>query len=118
MPRDPCAYLRDILEAAAAIDEATGAIDEATYTCTRLIRSSVEREFIIIGEALKVIAQRDPQLFARIPEGRQIIDFRNLLTHEYVNVSDRVVWGAIKTDLPLLVEACGRLLRQIKGPAA
>jgi uncharacterized protein with HEPN domain len=42
-PRDPCAYLCDILEAAAAIQEATGSIDEATYTCTRLIRSAVER---------------------------------------------------------------------------
>jgi hypothetical protein len=30
----------------------------------------------IIGEALKVIYQRSPQLFAAIPEGPQIIDFR------------------------------------------
>lgn len=92
-PRDPSAYLCDILEAAAAIQEATGSIDEATYSSTRLIRSAVEREFTIIGEALRVIAQRDPELFAAIPEGRQIIDFRNLLTHEYLKVSDRVVLG-------------------------
>ena len=110
MPRrDPSAYLSDILEAAAAIQEATGAIDEATYTATRLIRSAVEQEFTIIGEALKVIAQRNPELFAAIPEGRQIIDFRNLLTHEYLKVSDRVVWGAIQTDLPVLVEHCTQL---------
>jgi uncharacterized protein with HEPN domain len=105
-PRDPSAYLSDILEAAAAIQEATGAIDEPTYTSTRLIRSAVEREFTIIGEALRVIAQRDPELFAAIPEGRQIIDFRNLLTHEYIKVSDRVVWGAIQADLPELVKHC------------
>lgn len=55
-----------------------------------LIRSAVKREFIITGEALKVIAQRNPQLFAAIPEGRQIIDFRNLLTSAYLNVSDPV----------------------------
>ena len=48
-PRDPSAYLFDILEAAAAIQEATGSIGEATYTSTRLIRSAVEREFTIIG---------------------------------------------------------------------
>ena len=42
----------------------------------------------IIGKALKVIYQRSPQLFAAIPEGRQIIDFRNLLTHEYQKMSD------------------------------
>lgn len=54
-----------------------------------MIRSAVEREFITIGEALKVLSVREPQLFASIPEGRQIIDFRNLLTHEYLNVSKR-----------------------------
>lgn len=112
-PRDPSAYLCDILEAAAAIQEATGSIDEATYTSTRLIRSAVEREFTIIGEALRVIAQRDPELFAAIPEGRQIIDFRNLLTHEYLKVSDRVVWGAIQTDLPELVSHCTQLLSRL-----
>jgi len=54
-----------------------------------LIRSAVEREYITIGEALMVIAVRDPQLFAAIPEGRQIIDFRNLLTHEYLPLALR-----------------------------
>jgi uncharacterized protein with HEPN domain len=78
-----------------------------------LIRSSVEREFVTIGEALKVIAVREPQLFAAIPEGRQIIDFRNLLTHEYLNVSNRVVWGAIQVDLPVLVKHCRQLLDQL-----
>jgi uncharacterized protein with HEPN domain len=73
----------------------------------------VEREFIIIGEALKVISQRSPELFERIPEGRQIIDFRNLLTHEYLNVSDRIGWGAIQTDLPLLVQHCAQALQQL-----
>jgi uncharacterized protein with HEPN domain len=114
MQRDPRAYLSDILEAAAAIQDATSTIDEAGYSQSRLIRSAVEREFIIIGEALKVIAQRDQQLFAAIPEGRQIIDFRNLLTHEYLNVSDPVVWGAIQTDLPVLIEHCRQLLNQLE----
>ena len=115
MQRDSCAYLNDILEAAAAIKEATDAIDESRYIASRLIRSAVEREFITIGEALKVIAVRDPQLFAAIPEGRQIIDFRNLLTHEYLNVSNRVVWGAIQVDLPVLVEHCRQLLEQLQN---
>ena len=113
MQRDSSAYLNDILEAASAIQDATAGIDESTYSATRLIRSAVEREFIIIGEALKVIAQRDPQLFAAIPEGRQIIDFRNILTHEYLKVSDRVVLGAIQTDLPVLVEHCNQLIRPL-----
>ncbi|MBM5806524.1 MAG: DUF86 domain-containing protein [Cyanobacteria bacterium M_surface_10_m2_179] len=93
MQRDPRAYLLDILEAAAAIKAATATLSESDYCASRLIRSAVEREFIIIGEALRVISQRDPDLFAAIPEARQIIDFRNLLTHEYLKISHRVVWG-------------------------
>ena len=115
MQRDTRAYLSDILEAAAAIQDATSTIDESAYGKSRLIRSAVEREFIIIGEALKVISQRDPQVFAAIPEGRQIIDFRNLLTHEYLNVSDTVVWGAIHTDLPVLIEHCRDQFSQLEG---
>ena len=113
MRRELSAYLNDILEAAIAIQEATATEDETSYGTNRLIRSSVEREFIIIGEALKVIERRAPEHFSAIPEGRQIIDFRNLLTHEYQNISDRVVWGAIQTDLPVLVQHCEQLLRQL-----
>lgn len=113
MRRELSAYLNNILEAAIAIQEATATEDEPTYGTIRLVRSSVEREFIIIGVALKVIARRAPEQFAAIPEGRQIIDFRNLLTHEYQNISDRVVWGAIQTDLPVLVQHCEQLLQQL-----
>nr|WP_255347441.1 HepT-like ribonuclease domain-containing protein [Cyanobium sp. PCC 7001] len=77
------------------------------------MRSAVEREFIIIGKALKVISRRLPDLFASIPEGRQIIDFRNLLTHEYLNVSDRLVWGSIQVDLPTLKAHCRVLLQDL-----
>ena len=49
-----------------------------TYVSNRLIRSAVEREFIIIGEALRVISKRAPVLFERIPEGRQALPPRQL----------------------------------------
>jgi len=113
MQRDPRAYLNDILEAGVAIREAVSRQDESTYGTNRLIRSAVEREFTIIGEALNVIAKRAPEVFAAIPEARQIIDFRNLLTHEYIKVSDRMVWGAIQTDLPKLMAHCRTLITEL-----
>jgi uncharacterized protein with HEPN domain len=62
MQRDPCAYLNDILEAASAIQAATLDLDADSYGSSRLIRSAVEREFIIIGEALRVMSQMAPDL--------------------------------------------------------
>lgn len=50
MPRDERAYLADILESCDAIESAVRNLDLAAYQNTRLVRSSVEREFIIIGE--------------------------------------------------------------------
>ena len=73
----------------------------------------MEREFIIIDEALRVISQQVLDLFNRIPEARQIIDFRNLLTHDYSSVSDRIVWGCIQKDLPLLGEHCAHELQDL-----
>ena len=49
MQREPRAYLYDILEASAAIETATVGVNVESYGSNRLIRSAVERWFIIIG---------------------------------------------------------------------
>jgi uncharacterized protein with HEPN domain len=52
MKRDPRAFLSDVIEAGHAIQQAVDDINLDDYCNSRLIRSSVEREFTIIGEAL------------------------------------------------------------------
>lgn len=51
MHRDPSAYLNNILKTAAPIEKATGSLKGETDGQSRLIRSAVEREIIIIGDA-------------------------------------------------------------------
>lgn len=80
------------------------------YGNSRLIRSSVKREFTIIGEALSQLCRRDADLFAQIDQAPQIISFRNKLTHEYVTVNDQLVWGVIQANLPVPIEQCTQLL--------
>ncbi len=59
MKRDPRAFLSDAIEAGQAILEAVNGLSLDDYGNSRLIRSSVEREFIIIGAALtQLSAQR------------------------------------------------------------
>jgi uncharacterized protein with HEPN domain len=82
MKRDPRAFLLDVQEAVEAIQDAVSGLTVEQYEQNRLIRSAVEREFIIIGEALINLSRRDRDLFACIEEARQIISFRNKLTHE------------------------------------
>ena len=83
MKRDPRAFLSDGIEAGHAIRQAVAGINRDDYRNSRLIRSSVEREFTIFGEALNQLSQRDEDRFAQIDQAPQIISFRNKLTHEY-----------------------------------
>ncbi len=106
MKRDPRAFLSDVIEAGRAILDAVNSISLDDYCNSRLIRSSVEREFITIGEALTQLSQRDPALFGEIEQAPQIISFRNKLTHEYVSMNNQLVWGIITTNLPALMDQC------------
>ena len=113
MKRDPRAFLSDVIEAGQAILEAVDGISLDDYENSRLIRSSVEREFITIGEALKQLIHCDQTLLTEIEQSPQIISFRNKLTHEYSNISNQLVWGVIKTNLPMLVGQCNQLMERL-----
>lgn len=114
MTRDPRAYLADVIEAGKAIQDAVATISFENYCSSRLIRSAVEREFMIIGEALKQLSQRNPKLFASIEQGPEIIGFRNKLTHEYITINNQIVWGVIQSELPDLIVRCQMLLQLLE----
>ncbi|MBE0418322.1 MAG: DUF86 domain-containing protein, partial [Coriobacteriia bacterium] len=82
MQRDAHAYLADIVESCNAIDSAIAGMELDDYLESRLVRSSVEREFTIIGEAVLALSRKAPEVFAAVTGSRRIIDFRNRLTHE------------------------------------
>jgi uncharacterized protein with HEPN domain len=110
MPRDERAYLVDIVESCDAILFAVQGLDLAGYQGNRLVRSSVEREFIIIGEAMAALSRSAPEMFASITHARRIVDFRNQLTHEYPTVDDALVWAIIVKDVSVLSQECATLL--------
>lgn len=113
MKRDPRAFLSDVIEAGQAILQAVDGISLDDYSNSRLIRSSVEREFITIGEALTQLSQREEALFREIEPAPQIISFRNKLTHEYITINNQLVWGVIQANLPALIDQCRGLLDRL-----
>jgi uncharacterized protein with HEPN domain len=115
MARDPAAYLVDALEACQAIEEVISDVDLEAYRSKRSIRSSVEREFILIGEALRRLESVSPKLFSRIAGARLAIDFRNLLAHNYSAVDDDVVFGVAHSDLSILKRDLEALLLVDEG---
>lgn len=115
MPRSVAAYLADILDACDAIDAVLSGVDIKIYLEQRWIRSSVEREFIIIGEAVASIRRVRPEIAERISNARVIVGFRNVLTHEYAAVDDEAVYGVATEDLGLLKRECREILEQVEG---
>ena len=113
MPRDIAAYLQDIMDAAHAIANVMRGVSLDDYRATRSIRSSVEREFIIIGAALPRISALDEELFASISNSRAIVDFRNLLAHDYGAIDDDSVFGVVYSDLIVLQAEVAELLQKL-----
>ena len=76
-----------------------------------MLRAAVERQFEIIGEALRRLLADDPPTAARISEHARIIAFRNILAHGYADIDDQIVWGIVESKLPTLLEDVDALLK-------
>jgi uncharacterized protein with HEPN domain len=109
--------LLDALLACRAIRSFTAGIDFAAYEASLLIRSAVERQFEIIGEALGQADKADTTLGARLPEIRSIVGLRNRLIHGYDSVDDQIVWDIVQTKLPGLEASVAALLDAEAGDA-
>ncbi|HUG76634.1 MAG TPA: HepT-like ribonuclease domain-containing protein [Burkholderiales bacterium] len=95
-------YLRDIQVAAERIERFTRGKQFEQYLADEMLRSAVERQFSIIGEALVRLDKDSPDVAAAIPNRSKIIAFRNILIHGYAAVDDRIVWGVIENYLAAL----------------
>lgn len=114
MPRrDLRAYLHDIAEACAAIEQGIAGRTFEQYRADRLVRSSMERELGIIGEAMNHALRLDPHLAKHITHARRIVDFRNVVIHGYHSLVDEVVWAILNEDVPQLLREIREIIRTI-----
>ncbi len=100
MRRDPKSLLWDAREAANAIAVMTAGKTFEDFDADIVLRSAVERQFEIVGEALGQLARLDAKLAAKITDLRQIVAFRNILIHGYAVIDRARVWRAVQEDLP------------------
>ena len=111
MQTETKSILYDIQIASNRISEFTLGASFADYQSNAMMRSAVERQFEIIGEAINRLSDAEPKVASRITAGTRIISFRNLLIHGYFVVDDRVVWDVIQTHLPILASEVEALLQ-------
>jgi uncharacterized protein with HEPN domain len=86
MHADTRKLLWDAKQAADRIARFTTGKTFADYEVDEYLRSAVERQFEIVGEALGHLGRIDSATAATIPELRRIVAFRNVLIHGYATV--------------------------------
>ena len=103
--------LLDVVNACEAIATFTAGKDFAAYESEHLLRSAVERQFEIIGEALNRGVTGEPSLARKIPDLHRIVGLRHRLIHGYDNVDDEILWDALRTKLEPLKTQVEAVLR-------
>ena len=95
-------YLAHILEAIERIERYTRGLDRAAFLGTEIVQDAVIRNFEIIGEASRNIAQRHPDFLHQHPEIAlaDAYRLRNAVVHGYFTVDLGIVWQTTLMELP------------------
>ena len=113
MEHDPRAWLWDVRLAADSIATFVQCRSFADYAGDLMLRSAVERQFEIAGEALNRLSREAPEIAAQLPDLRRAVAMRNALIHGYREVDNATVWQTIHQDLPALRVQIGVLLAKL-----
>ena len=109
---DAAKLIWDAQQALQRIQRFVARKDFAAYQSDELLRSAVERQFEILGEALNQLSRLDPNMAEKIPDLPRIVAFRNILIHGYASVDDRLVWGVVESRLKPLLDVVAALLSE------
>jgi uncharacterized protein with HEPN domain len=97
------ARLHDMLTAARAVGEFVRGHTLAEYKANLLLRSAVERQIEIIGEAARHISAATRTANPQIP-WKGIMGQRHVLAHDYGEILDERVWRVATVLVPALIE--------------
>jgi uncharacterized protein with HEPN domain len=80
------------------------------FAASVLLQSAVERQFEIVGDALKQLSKVAPDVASKMLDCGQIIAFRNILIHGYAVLDKAIVWKVVHQHLPALEKTVQHLL--------
>jgi uncharacterized protein with HEPN domain len=110
MPPESAKYLRDMLDAARAIEQHSHNRTKEEFLQNRLLRDAVNWNFCVVGEALSQLKRIDQPLVERITDHWKIIGLRNQLVHGYGVINNQITWDIVQSKLPILIQELERLL--------
>ena len=107
--RDWQLRIQDILKAIDSIQKRTEGMSFEKFVENETVIKAVLYDFIVIGEAASNIPPEVKENSSNIP-WRQMSAMRNIVAHEYFQVSLKITWETIQNNLPSLIVSLEKLL--------
>ncbi len=107
------ARLKHILDAISEIEsyiENTG-FEEFAKNSIKVYATIKQLE--IIGEAANHVSLALKEKYMEI-KWREVVALRNILIHEYFGVDEKVIWGIILKDIPMLKMQVSQILHEFQ----
>ena len=107
-------YLEHIANRIARIERATSGVDFAGFRGNEDLRAAIERYIEVIGEAAGKLSQHTRELAPDVPWS-QVIGARNVIVDGYADIEPDRIWDIVRSHLPALRVAVGRLQQLLTG---
>ncbi len=113
MKRDYKLFLRDVILAMDSIEDFVEGMSFRELKDDDKTSSAVIRKFEIIGEATKHLPKSLKEKYPEIPWNR-MAGMRDRLIHAYFGVDYKLVWEAIKIEIPKLNPKLQEILKELE----
>ena len=110
--QDEIFFLKDILNSLNKIFKYTEGMSYEDFIKDDKTKDAVERNFEIIGEAVKHLSDDFRNQHSHIPF-RQVAGMRDKLIHDYFGIDYEIVWKTIVTKLPQFETDILELVQQL-----
>lgn len=110
MSPDAKKLLADIRDAAVQIREFTRDKTCLDFDADPMLRSAVQWQFTVIGEAMTRLRRDMPEVASQMSEHKRIIAFRNQILHGYDVIRNEITWQVVEEKLPILLGEAEALL--------
>lgn len=112
MRREVAARLWDAVQAGQAITDFVAERTARDLSGDLMLRSAVERQLEILGEALGRLRTDDPETARQVPDLARIVGMRNVIAHQYGDVDGEILWVAVTRRVPELLSVLRSLLQE------
>jgi|SRR3989338_7095048 len=90
-------HIENILDSVSKIEEFTKDTNEPDFLNNQMMQSATILHLALIGEESNKISS-ETKAKINLP-WREIVDFRNVAFHDYINLSLKIVWKTIKNRI-------------------